>query len=706
MPAARALLPLSLLCLLTWCGGARAQLPHIRLERIFPLGGAAGAEVGVEITGQDLDDVQTLHFDHPGFTTKHVKGNQFRIRIAADVPAATYELRAVGKYGISNARLFAVERGLTEVLEKEPNDSPEKAQAVPLNAAINGACDGNGDDYFRFPLHAGQRVVIDCQAYRLDSSLRAVLILSSTDGKELAHSRPYYERTDPLLDFVAPTTGDYLLRLHDATYSGGLPYRLLLSNRPDIESVFPPVVVPGEKTELTVYGRNLPGGKPSPAWTLLDLPLEEVKVSWIAPRETAARPHFDFREHPGAPSVNVPGLQPTLPGLEKALHPATLALAAGPVVREQEPNDTRDKAQPLTLPAVVCGRLDRPGDADWYSFRAKAGETFRINLFCQRLGRPGDPFVIITNDKGQEVGSLDDHGINTDGIGQFNRDPLGTFTAPAAGAYRLLVQDRYQNGGARFLYVLSMGKPEPDFAPLAFLVTNQDPTCPLVRQGGSSYCQVCLNRQNFGGPVVVEAKDLPAGVYCPPVHVSGRTEFAPLVFTAAADAPAWAGPVRLKAWALIDGKRVERDVAWGERRSRENNSPSRLCRQLCLAVRPGAPYAIRLSGEPVSVKAGESLTLTAAVERLTADFKGKVQLNELLPPPGFALAATEAAEGKKTAEVKLTVARDVSPGTYTLVLRGDAQAPFRRDSRAAPMTLRVADPSTPLTVVVTPAAKK
>jgi hypothetical protein len=35
-------------------------------------------------------------------------------------------------------------RGLTDVREKEPNDDPDKAQPVPVNAAINGmAADGN-----------------------------------------------------------------------------------------------------------------------------------------------------------------------------------------------------------------------------------------------------------------------------------------------------------------------------------------------------------------------------------------------------------------------------------------------------------------------------------------------------------------------------------------------------------------------------------
>jgi hypothetical protein len=50
---------------------------------------------------------------------------------------------------------------------------------------------------------------------------------------------------------------------------------------------------------------------------------------------------------------------------------------------------------------------------------------------------------------------------------------------------------------------------------------------------------------------------------------------------------------------------------------------------------------------------------------------------------------------------------DVPPGEYSVVLRGDAQVPFNRDPAAANRPLvRVADPSTPWAVTVTPARKK
>src|SRR5262249_12094576 len=149
------------------------------------------------------------------------------------------------------------------------------------------------------------------------------------------------------------------------------------------------------------------------------------------------------------------------------------------------------------------------------------------------------------------------------------------------------------------------------------------------------------------GPVTVEAEGLPKGVTCPPVHVSPQTEFATVVFTAAADAPEWEGAIRLKAWAKIDGKRVEREVRCSQRRwAIANIDTSRVCREICVAVRSQAAYGLKTPAEQLRVAAGGKLEAKVTVQRHWADFKGKVQIVGLNLPPGFEVATTELPAGK------------------------------------------------------------
>lgn len=681
----------------------RAELPLIRLDQIYPLGGAAGSAVTLEIRGRDLDDVKQLHFDHPGFKAELLKPNTFKVAIAADVPAGSYEVRAIGTFGVSAARLFAVSHGLTDVAEVEPNDSPEKAQAVPVNSAINGRSDNNGDDFFRVPLKKGQRIVVDCLGFRLDSTLRAQLTLSTADGKDLAQSKPYYHRADPLLDFVAAESGDYLIRLHDATFSGGLPYRLIVSDLPHIENAFPAALVPGEPTKVALRGRNLPGTKPASTGEL-----EQAWVNMVAPKDARLVYGFPALQHLASPSLNARGTQLVPPDWKLALNPATFVFADAPVTLDQEPNDSAEMAQAITLPTVISGRFDKPGDADWYAFEAKQGEAIAVDLLCERIDYPGDPFVIIFDSKGNELATYDDHGINMRALAQFNRDPVGTFRVPTTGRYRVFVQERYRNGGPRYQYVLRLIRAAPDFYPVAFPETPSDPSCPTVRQGGSAFYEICLNRRDFQGPVTVEAEGLPPGVSCPPLLMSPQAQSGAVIFTASADAPNWSGPIKLKAWTVIDGKRVERDVRGAQRRwATPNINFSVAAREICLAVRPKAPYALRMQAEPLTVAAGGSFEATVSVARRWSDFKGKVQLTGLDLPPGFNMPTTDLASDKSEAKLKFTVAGNVPAGTYSVAVRGDAQVPYNRDPAAASRpNVRVADPSTAVLVTVTPAAKK
>src|SRR5262245_24283163 len=54
--------------------------------------------------------------------------------------------------------------------------------------------------------------------------------------------------------------------------------------------------------------------------------------------------------------------------------PARFSVEESPVSIEKEPNNTAAEAQSVTLPAIVCGRIDPATDGDWYRVPLKIGD--------------------------------------------------------------------------------------------------------------------------------------------------------------------------------------------------------------------------------------------------------------------------------------------------------------------------------------------
>ena len=697
-----------LFCLLL-TAPARAELPSPRFDRLMPLGATAGSSVEVEIAGADIEEVRTILFDHPGFKAEFLKDRRFRITIAGDVPTGTYDVYLVGRFGVSNPRLFAVSRGLTEVAEKEPNDEAVSAQTIAVNSAVNGVSDGNREDVFRFSAKKGQRVVIECQAGQLDSAMDATLALSSADGKLLASNSDYHGR-DPLIDFSAPRDGDYLVSVHDLSFRGGHPYRLIVTDHPQVENVSPRAVQAGRKATLTVYGRNLgPATKPS-AWRIEDQPLDEYQESITAPPDVLALGTYRFFEHPTCHSVLPTAATCTLTGFQ--FQPRLDAFAGGavpllvvdtPVSLEVEPNDEANKPQVIPLPAVVSGRFDRPRDADWYEFEAPENGPYAFDVYCERIAGRADPYLVVVDDKGNRLAELDDFGPRMNAFDGHLRDPSGVVNLTGKRRYRVLVQDRYRRGGARFQYVLVVRKPLPDFHAAVIHHQNPGPGGTTLRRGGATYLDVIIQHQEgFSGPITLTAEGLPPGVHALPTTT--RDSRATFVLWADADAADWTGPLKLVASGKRGDSILRHEVrlytrVWAE----ANIVSSRPMRELMVAVRESAPFALRFASERVEAKAKSKVELKLNVDRLWPDVQNRITVQPLSFPGSFRMSNVEVAADKSEVSVTIEVQPGTPPGEYTLAVMGQTQVPYSKEAGAKtkPSTL-VSLPSRPLTLVVLP----
>lgn len=713
--------------------------PSPRLLTVTPPGGKVGTSVEVTVAGTDLDEATELHFSHPGLKAARVPDpdpnkagqfvpNKFTVTIAPDTPLGIHDVRVLGKYGISNPRAFVV-GDLNETLEKEPNNEPAQATAIELNSVVHGVINPNVDvDYFRFAGKQGQRVVIVCEASSVDSKLDPLVQLYRADHPHpLAVNRRYRDR-DAVLDAVLPADAEYLVRIVQHTHlMGGSEffYRLSVSLAPWIDAAWPPVVEPGKPTQITLFGRNLPNGQPDASAVLDGRPLDRLVVE-VPPSGDPGNPRGLLYSGP------IPPAQAVLDGIEYRVrnavgvsNPVLLAFAQAPVILDNGDNDTPEKAQAITLPCELCGRIEKLRDRDFYSFTAKAGEVYVFEAFASRMGAPVDLYFEVrrVDDKNPQsislVSEADDPPANeTPHPIKFNTysvDPVTRFAVPADGTYQLLVASREADlqAGPRHLYRLCIRKEQPDFRLVVVDHNDHDPSSTIVRQGASQFLHVlCLRQDGFAGEVTLTVEGLPGGVTCPPQTIGPNQKLAALVLTAADDAPPWAGTIRVIGKARLGEQELTREaragcVLWSVPQQQGIPTISRVARSLWLAVRDKGPFGLDSEPKELAVPLGGQAAFKVKIRRHQQDVKVPVQLfaasapqapNAQFQPQPQPLATLP--PDKDEVEVKLPVPNNAVPGTYNLVLRGSAQMQFSKDPKAQKQNVNVFEAVPPIKLTV------
>ena len=690
---------------------AFAELPSPRFDRLTPLGGSPGSTVEVAVLGADIEGVETLYFDHAGLSAEFVAEKKFKVSIGPNVPDGTYDVRLTGRFGISNPRLFAVSRGLQEVSETEPNNSTAEAQTVSVNSVVNGTSDGNGEDMFRIELQAGQRIVIDCLARRLESELDASIEVSNAAGRLLSSNGDWYG-ADPFVDFVSPEDGAFLIRINDLRFRGGYPYRLMISDRPHIEAVHPRAIQAGQTAELVISGRGLAGSSQPDSLSNDGPTLRTSRVSVSAPTDALTRGTFSFLEHPTGHSVLPTAATCTLNGFQirpwdECLNALPMLVSSSSVTLEAENNDDSEKPQSVSIPAVISGRFDRPRDGDWFEFEVPEGGQYGFDVYSERINGRADPFLVVMDDKGGRVSELDDFGHRINAFDGHLRDPSGMLNLGANRKYRVLVQDRYGRGGARYQYVLTIRRQQSDWFAAAIHSQNPGPGGATIWKGTSTSVDLVIHRQDgFNGPITVTAEGLPEGVSALPtvIHNDTRGTF---VLTAAENAPDWTGEISLVSQAEIEGEVITREVRpYSRCWNNAGFNSSRPTRKLGLAVREKGPFALMLDPAEVTVEAGKSVDVAIRARRLWDGFDGRISIIPSALPGGFSMGNSEVAASADDGKVTFQVQAGRLPGKYTMTVLGQAQVPFSKDATAEnrPNTL-VTLPATSVTLNVTEPAK-
>lgn len=219
------------------------RLPFV--TGVFPLGGKAGSETTVEVSGWNLQPASLKVPSGEGIQTLPQLARGFATTDVSFVHDTTPEIFAV-----------------------EPDNDPSHAAMVKIPATVNGRIESHGDaDVFAVNCKKGEPLVFEVFARRLDSPLDSFLRITDTSGKQLAYCD---DREDPgagllthhadaRIDFDPPSDGLVYVLIGDAQRKGGsdFSYRLRIDRpRPDFDlRVVPSGVTgaPGTPSPVTVY---------------------------------------------------------------------------------------------------------------------------------------------------------------------------------------------------------------------------------------------------------------------------------------------------------------------------------------------------------------------------------------------------------------------------------------------------------------------
>ncbi len=232
---------------------------------------------------------------------------------------------------------------------------------------------------------------------------------------------------------------------------------------PAITNVNPPAIQRGATVTLDVEGTNLRGASK----LLFDAPGFDARVVHVTELPPERAVTVDPTE--GIPVPPPPRHQVRLEiradgDTEVGLHRFRLQtplgttnaanLYVGPYygeTAEVEPNDDPTEPQKIEwLPTAIVGSLSRPGDPDYYEFKAQAGQQIVFQSISAQIGSQITPVLEVINAQGEVVAaSRLEPGRPEVALG---------FTARESGKYLLRVGDYEQRGGRNFSYRVYAGE--------------------------------------------------------------------------------------------------------------------------------------------------------------------------------------------------------------------------------------------------------
>ncbi len=198
-----------------------------------------------------------------------------------------------------------------------------------------------------------------------------------------------------------------------------------------------------------------------------------------------------------------------------------LVIVRDGVIAEAPKNDKPEEAQQVTLPATLCGCVEKAEDVDYWKFHAEAGQSLAFHVHSARLEDSihdlqdhCDPILTLKSPMGAVLASSDNF---------FFADPVIAHTFAAAGDYLLEIRDVRYEGNQFWEYCIEVSS-----RPLV------ETTFPLAFPRGQTSSLELVGFQLPSPPsgTVTPPADLPPGIHLLPLAIgSEQTSPVPLVVT-------------------------------------------------------------------------------------------------------------------------------------------------------------------------------
>jgi len=570
-----------------------------------------------------------------------------KMTLSSNAEPGERELRLGTQAALSQPMMFCV--GQTPEFNKPDNplpaDSGPKKGNVPDAAAamesrialprvVNGQIMPGGVDRYRFSAREGQRLVITAAARELAPYLadavpgwfQAVLSLYDAKGREVAYADHFRFDPDPVLFYKVPKDGDYILQIRDSIYRGrdDFVYRITAGELPFVTGIFPLGGPAGKQTTVKLTGWNLPA----------DTVTEDERGAAAGIYPVCARTKEDVS------------------------NPLPFAVDTLPECFSRKSNHSQAAAQPVTLPIIINGRVEQPGQWSVFRFHGGAGEKIVAEVIARRLDSPLDSVLKLTDETGKQLAFNDDFEDKGAGLQTQYADSYLRVALPADGNYYLWLGDAQGQGGPEYAYRLRLSAPRPDFA-LRVMPSS------LAVCGGMSvpFTVHVLRRDGFSGKITLALKNAPEGFSLSGGTIPANWDRMRLTLTAPPRSNNGPFHLSLEGHAQVQEHEIVRPGVPAEDMMQafayRHLVPSK---ELAVWVtdRPKLGRALSILGAtPVKIPAGGSVPVRV---RTSGAFTNHYELELSGPPDGISIKGVSMADTETIMTLHCDAAR-VKPGT-------------------------------------------